>query len=183
MSYQNLPIEEAYRLLNSGALILVSTVSDEGIYNIAPVAWNTLAKKNPLRIVVGLGMGHQTTANIQANKKFIVLIPHISQTEMIKQTGTISGKEVKKFEHFNIKSFKGAEVDALIPEGVIGYIECTLHNLIDADGLGLVIGEGVVAGVNPEAFDHRLLSEKEAGKTVHHLGDRRFIAPGNEVIE
>ncbi len=175
MKYQNLPLEESYRLLNSGGVVLVSTISKSGIYNIAPVAWNMPIKKDPARSLIGLGMRHQTFENIQQQKRFILSIPHISQVDLIRKTGTISGYEVDKFKQFEIEGFKGKKVDALIPKGVIGYIECILYKQFEVDGLAMIVGEACSSTVHTEAYDQRLLSEKEVGKTVHHLGGKHFI--------
>jgi len=34
-----------------------------------------------------------------------------------------------------------------------------------------------------EAVDERLLVEKEAGKMIHHLGDKIFAVPADEVLD
>jgi len=81
-----------------------------------------------------------------------------------------------------IKAFAGKAVDAKVPHEVIGYLECKVARIVEMEGVGLVMGDVLAGYVDKEAFDKRLLVEKEAGKTLHHLGDRMFAVPGDKII-
>jgi flavin reductase (DIM6/NTAB) family NADH-FMN oxidoreductase RutF len=179
-----MPLDEAYRLIGMGPVVMVSTISEHGKYDIAPIAWTSPARKNPSRVVIGVGRRHKTFTNIEETGKFIVAVPNISQVEMVKATGSVSGSDIDKFERFKIDCIKGREIDCKIPCGVIGYIECRLLEIYGNDPLALILGEAVCAAVDPAAYDGtRILSESPAGKTVHHLGEKRFMTLGDAVIE
>lgn len=184
MTYKDMPLDEAYRLINTGPVVMVSTISENNEYDIAPIAWVSPARKAPSRVVIGVGRGHKTFTNIEETGKFIVAVPNISQVEMVKATGSVSGVDVDKFKEFDIEYIKGREVDCKIPCGVIGYIECKLLEIYGNDPLALILGEAVSAAVEEAAYDGtRILSESPAGKTVHHLGEKRFMTLGDAVIE
>jgi flavin reductase (DIM6/NTAB) family NADH-FMN oxidoreductase RutF len=184
MYSRELKLSEAYRLIDTGPTVLALTVSKEGEYNIAPIAWASPARISPTRVVLGIGKRHKTYSNIVESKCFAVGIPHISQIEMINQTGTVSGNTVNKINEFNIKTINAKEIDAKIPAGMIGYIECKLSEIFDTGNLALVVGDAVFAAVNSDAYNgNRLLSELAAGKTVHHLGNKRYITFSDKVFE
>ncbi len=184
MEYIEVPLNEAYRLLNTGPLVMVSTVSKDKKYNTAPIAWACPAAKEPARVLIGVGKKHKTFSNIEETGVFAAAVPNISQVEMIKSTGSVSGKETDKFGEFNIKSMPAKKIDCIIPESVIGYIECKVINTFSVDKLALIVGEAVYAGADKNAYDgERLLSETPAGKTVHHLGNKRFMALGDKITE
>lgn len=179
--YRTFDITTAYRLINTGPVVLISTRSKDGRYDIAPVAWSCPVRKEPTRILVGVGQRHQTYMNIMKTKQFGVCIPHATQADMVRRTGSVSGADIDKFAEFSIASFQAQKIDCRIPQGCIGYCECTLYESMNLDSLGLLIGECLYAGVNPESFDERLLSEKQAGKTLHHLGGKAFMIPADSI--
>lgn len=177
--YRTVDKRKIYRLINTGPLVLVSTMSKAGIHNIAPVAWKCPLEMDPPRILLCLAPEHRTSANIIATGKFVVSIPHISQKELVEKTGAVSGKKTRKFEAFEIKSFEAGKTRCLVPEGVIAYIECRLIRTMDIRGTLVAAAEAVCAAADKKAFNHgRLLAERAAGKAIHHLGGGRFTTYG-----
>lgn len=182
-SYVEIGLESAMLLINHGPVVLVSTKDEKGGYDIAPVAWNCPLGKNPPRLLIVVGKRHRTCENITAAGEFIICVPHVSQAEMVRETGSVSGREIDKFDSMNIEAFAGSSVDAMIPEGCVGYLECKVEKVIDGGHVDIVAAEVLRAVVDKEAFDGRLLVEKEAGKTIHHLGDKIFAVPSDEVLD
>ncbi len=183
MGYSEISLDVAYRLLNTGPVVMVCTVSQERKYDVAPIAWACPANKEPAQVLLGIGQEHKTFLNIEETRVFVAGVPHISQVEMIKAAGSVSGGKVDKFAHCGIESVQGEKVDARIPLGMIGFVECQVKQIFDTGELALVVGEAVYAAADPAAFDgQRLLSETAAGKTVHHLGNKVFVSTGDEIF-
>ncbi len=184
MEYIEVPLNEAYRLLNTGPLVMISTVSKDKKYNTAPIAWACPAAKEPTRVLIGVGKRHKTFSNIEETGVFSAGIPNISQVEMIKKTGSVSGNDTDKFNELNIAGITTEKTGCRVPEGMIGNIECRVIDIFSVDKLALIVGEAVYAVVDKNAYDgERLLSETPAGKTAHHLGSKRFITFGDKIIE
>lgn len=181
-NYKELSLDKAYRLLNVCPLILVSSVSKDGQQNIAPVAWACPLEMEPTRVMFVLDEGHQTAKNILDNNSFIVSIPGQEQIDIIKKTGSISGKDVDKFEKFSLKSFAGTKSDCLIPEGVLGYIECKLLKTFNVEGSQIIIGEAVHAAADKNTFSDRYLIEKKDGRPLHHLGGKKFMISSGDIL-
>ncbi len=180
MSFIYLKKELIYRLININPLLLISTISKDKKYNIAPIAWGCPQEINPPRLLICIDTGHKTFENIVKTKKFVACIPGISQLKLVKNTGSMSGKEVDKFKKFNIKSFTAPETGCKIPDGIIGYLENKVFKIIKIDTTAIVIGNVITAAVNKDAFDgKRLLAEKKKGKVIYHLGKNKFITTGN----
>ena len=184
MEYQDMPLDEAYRLNNTGPVVMVATVSGAGAHDVAPIAWASPARKAPTRVLVGIGKSHKTFTNIQETGVFAAGVPNISQAELVKATGTISGRDVDKFVEYSIESIPGQQIDCQIPLGMIGYIECKVAQVFDTGKLALIMGDALYAAVDPQAYDgDRILSETAAGKTIHNLGNARFMTLGDQIIE
>lgn len=184
MNYQKMELKNAYKIVNTLPVLLISTRNKEGVCNIAPIAWCSPTKKEPPQIVTGIGKVHRTYRNILETKEFIAGIPHISQVEMLRKTGSVSGEKVDKFREFKIDCSIGESTGCKIPNNMIGYFECKVADMFDTGHLVLITGEAVHAEVAPEAFDFnekRLLCEKSEGKCVYHMGGRKFLAPGNKI--
>ncbi len=182
MSFTYLKKESIYRLININPLLLISTVSKDKKYNIAPIAWGCPQELNPTRLLICIDTGHKTFENIVKTKKFVACIPNISQLKLVKNTGGISGREVDKFKKFNIKSFIAEKTGCKIPDGITGYLENRVFKIIKIDSTAIVIGDVITAAVDKDAFDgKRLLAEKKKCKVIYHLGKNKFISTGNVI--
>jgi len=126
--------------------------------------------------------GYYSTG-IKETKKFIACIPHISQTDIVRKTGSVSGKEMDKFANFSIKTFNGEKTGCKIPKGVISYLECRTKKIVRIDSTAIVIADIVFAAVDKDAFDgERFLAEKKKGKAIYHIGGEKFVTFGNKII-
>jgi len=177
--YINIAISSTNRLINHGPTVLVSTRDKAGKYDIAPVAWISPFQKSPPKMLLVVHSGSQTYRNIVAGKRFAVCVPHADQAELVIKTGSCSGVSVDKFKEFGIETFPATKVDALIPEGCVGYLECNFSTSFDED---IVVCDVLAAKVDKNAFDKRLLTESPAGKTLHHLGGTSFSTPSDKII-
>ncbi|MGM0441787.1 MAG: flavin reductase family protein [Elusimicrobiota bacterium] len=178
--YMEIALDKAYRLLNHGPLVLISTRSEKGNYDIAPIAWNCPVRKSPTRVLAAVGKSHKTHKNIEETGEFIACVPNTGQADLARDVGSVSGDEYNKFEKFNINSIKGNRVNAKIPVGILGYIECKVHKKLSIEGISLIIGEAIYAAALREGFKERVWPENKEGRSLHHLGSGNFgIISGN----
>ena len=175
--FKEVHLASANRLINHGPLVLVSTRDPEGAYDIAPIAWNCPVHKDPPRLLTVIGSRHKTYENISKTGEFIVCVPHESQLDMVKKTGSVSGRDEDKFRLLDIDAFRGGSVDAMVPSECVGFIECRVFKSVSCGLADAVIGDILAAAVNEKAFDQRLLTETDAAKTLHHLGGKVFTVP------
>lgn len=180
--YVELPLDQSHRLINHGPVVWLSTKNADGTYDIAPVAWNCPAGKAPPKLLAVVGRGHRTWENIERTGRFITVVPHRSQRTLVMETGSVSGRDANKFEKLGIDAFAGAQVDALVPRGCVGFLECEVENALAGPHADVILGRVLRSAVVPEAFDDRLLVETEAGQTLHHLGGNMFATPATQVL-
>jgi len=181
-TYKILSPGKAYHLINTGAMLVLSTVSSDGIYNMAPIAWHCPVDYDPVtRMAFVSDAGHKTLKNIKETSKFIACLPHLSQLKLVKELGDISGHSVNKMEKLKLDVIKGEKVDCLILPDCIGYIECTVYRMVDDKEVVMVFGEAVHAAVDENAYSGRLLTENAEGKAIYHLGGKVFTTAGNEI--
>lgn len=182
-TYKPVSLEKAYKLLNTGAIILIGSADKAGVTNLTPIAWNTLVDYEPVtRLLFVCDKGHKTYENITNTDRFVVVLPHSSQASLVKKLGTSTGKDVSKIEIFNVPVFKSEKYQFPVPDDSIAYLECKVYRILDEGGVGIIFGEVVHAMVDAQAYSDRLLSETEPGKTLHHLGGKQFVHPGDTII-
>ncbi len=175
--------EKAYKLINSGSLILACTSNSRNESNIAPIAWCTPVEYDPVtKLLFVCDISHYTFKNVEETRQVIIAIPHVSQLKIVKDTGSCSGRNINKFEKFSIDSQKGKRSDILVPSSCIAYLECEVYNIVIDEEVGIIFCRVMEAYVRKGAFNNRLLAEKEEGKAIHHLGGNSFITTSDILL-
>jgi len=172
--YKEIKEDVAYRLINHGPVVLVSTRSEKGVYNIAPVAWTCPVEKSPSRVLIALGRGHKTYENIKETGEFALCVPVEKMAKLVRETGSVTGRKTDKFKEFNIKSFRCSKLDLLVPEDCLGWIETNVSQEFIVDHVSLVIGDTVHAEADREGFSDMVLAGNKNSRTLHHLGGGVF---------
>lgn len=179
-TYRDVPLHDAYHLLNHGPVLLISTRSDRGKHDIAPIAWACPVGMEPCQVLLAMDPGHQTLRNIRRTKEFIACIPGREHLTWVKRTGSVSGATADKFAKFKIPFFTGRKVKLRVPQGSVAFLECVLFRTIRLPETVLVVGKCVRAAAQTGTYRDRLLVEKPEAKTLHHLGGKTFVVPGDK---
>ncbi len=170
MRYVEIPVPEAYELQNAGGLVLVCTRGPDGRYDLAPAAWCCPLDYSPVsKLILVLDTGHRTYADLSDSGEFAVALPTKAQVDLVKRTGSMSGHDRDKFAELAIPAFSARVVDARIPEGVAGWLECRLSRIVVEGTSGVVMGEVLRAEAVPDAWKHR----------VHYVREGLWFAPGD----
>jgi len=184
----NVDLAKAYRLLNHGPTILV-TSSHAGRQNIMAAAWNVPLDFDPPKIIVVIDKNTYTRELIEASGTFAINIPCVAQIDTVQQVGTCSGREFKdtdKFKQFGLQTFPAKEIAAPLLKGCVGWLECKVipepHNQNTYD---LFIAEVVAAYADERVFSdgrwHFEGYDQEAYdklRTIHHVAGGSFFATG-----
>jgi flavin reductase (DIM6/NTAB) family NADH-FMN oxidoreductase RutF len=169
MEYKSVPDGSAYALLNCGGIVLVCTRSEAGPYDLAPIAWACPLDYEPTsRVLFVCDPAHATHDNLMARREFALALPTPGQRALVLAAGSSSGCGRDKFADLGLSSFLADKVDARIPEGVAGWIECRLIKAQVEGSVSIVMGEVVSARAVDEAWKLRL----------HYVSESLFYAPG-----
>ncbi len=182
--YIKISNEKAYQLLNFSPLLLISTISADNKYDIAPIAWHCPVDYEPVtKMMIACDKNHKTSKNIQETKQFCISVPHINQLKMVNDLGSCSGHDTDKIKKYGLTVINSEIIDCVTPGDCIAYIECKVYNIIEDDGVNLIFGKVLSAKVDKVAYNGRLLCENEAGKIIHHLGGKIFISMDNKIYK
>ena len=173
----------AYRLLNHGPTILVTSAHD-GRRNIMAAAWNTPLDFDPPKVIVVIDKNTYTRELIEASGSFAINVPCVAQIDSVQKVGTSSGRDLKdsdKFVQYGLETFAAKEIKAPLVQGCVAWLECKVipepHNQNTYD---LFIAEVVAAYADERVFSngHWHFEGRNELRTIHHVAGGSFFAAG-----
>jgi len=179
-------LEKAYRLLNHGPTVLVSTRHGTQ-RNIMAAAWNMPLDFDPPKIAIVIDKSTYTRELIEASGSFAVNVPCRAQAEMVVRVGSSSGRELlgkeadNKFAAFDLPTFAASKIDAPLVTGCVAWLECKLiPEPHIQDTYDLFLAEVVAAHADERVFsDGRWHFEgHDELRTIHHVAGGNFMAIG-----
>ena len=171
---------EARRLLTGGPVVLVTT-SWHAKANVMPVAYAMPLSFQPPLVGIAVHPSRHTHDMIRFSEEFAINVPSRSLIHHVQYLGSVSGKELDKFELTKLPTFKARKVEAPLIEGCVGYIECGLEDALRIGDHTLFVGRVVAASVDDEAFDETWLLVNDDHKPLHYLGLNRYAILGEKL--
>jgi len=174
---------QAYRLLNHGPTILVSS-SFNGKQNIMAAAWNMPLDFDPPKICVVIDKKTYTRELIEASGSFVINVPCVAQVDLVTKLGLYSGRELHgtdKFAENQLQTFNAKHIAAPLLAGCVAWLECKIipdpHNQNTYD---LFIAEVVAAYADERVFSdgHWHFEGHDSLRTIHHIAGGAFFATG-----
>ncbi|NQE04626.1 hypothetical protein C5S32_02035 [ANME-1 cluster archaeon GoMg1] len=125
-------------------VVLISTVSKEGIRNIAPYA-NVMPVLRPWNLIaIASWIKRDTLDNIRETKEFVINVPSADLVEEVMICSKNYPKEVDEFVEAKLKEKQSKKVNVPSIEGCIAWLECILDKEIIEEGkYSIIIGKVV----------------------------------------
>jgi len=179
-SRQAVPLPKAYRLLNHGPTVLVSSAHG-GRRNVMAAAWNMALDFDPPKVAVVIDKSTLTRELVEASGAFVLNVPSRLQAALTLAVGTKSGREADKFSIVGIGGTPGAIVGAPLIEGCLAWLECrVIPEPHIQQAYDLFLGEVVAAWADPAAFsDGRWHFPDLQQRSIHYLSGGTFFATGD----
>lgn len=109
-------------------------------YNIITLAWAGVVNSIPPMVSISIRPSRFSHSMVLDTKEFVINIATSDQVDLADGCGTLSGRDVDKFQHFGLTPVKGAlEHAPLIKECPIN-LECRVEQTIDLPSHTLFIG-------------------------------------------
>lgn len=176
-----LPVDlaKAYRLLNHGPTVLVSSAHGDA-RNVMAAAWAMPLDFAPPKVAVVIDKSTWTRELIEASGEFILNVPTRALAAATLAVGSRSGRSGDKFAEFGLATFAGAELAAPRLAGCAAWLECRVlpeaHNQQRYD---LFIGEVVAASADPALFSNGHWHFTDAAShSIHYQAGGHFFATG-----
>ncbi|WP_261844863.1 flavin reductase family protein [Aliamphritea ceti] len=164
--------QEKYRLLNGGVtprpIAWISTCSKEGIDNLAPYSFFTVASCNPpvllyTQVTQRSGIDKDTLQNLKDTGECVVNIVSAELLEKMNATSASIHNEHSEFEHAGVERIASSTVTPSSVKGSPVRYECTLREIIsvgDEPASGTVVMLDVKSVyVRDDLYDDGLINQ------------------------
>lgn len=145
----------------------VSTISNDGVANLAPHSFFTVAASSPPSVAFTSIGDKDTVANIRANGEFVV---HVAGHDLVEQMNTTSAPapaSVSEFELAGLTKAPAACVSAPLVEQAPIAIECRSIDVVEVGNGRVIIGECIAFHVAERLWDDQ---ERVAPDRLDALG-------------
>ena len=103
---------------------LISTISEDNIFNIAPYGMVMPVSYNPLIISVGSAKNRDTYKNIMKTNEFVLNVPNIGLLRKVNRTADPIPSEEDEFIHANLSPIKSKMIKAPRIKECRAHLEC-----------------------------------------------------------
>ena len=176
-------LEKAYRLINHGPTILVSS-RHQGVENVMAAAWACGLDYDPPKITVVIDRVTRTRHLVEKSGQFVIQVPTVAQLQLTNDVGNHSlTDDPKKLENCGVELFAMPGYDLPFVQGCSAWLACKVipepHNEETYD---LFIGEVVGAWSDTRVFKNGHWNFENADpslRSIHHVAGGNYYAIGD----
>lgn len=173
---KNIKPEIAYRLINHGPVVLITTIDRNGRPNVMTFAWTTVVNSEHPLVAIAMGDQAYSQKSIKETGEFVINIPDKKLIKKVLYCGFVSGKKINKFEKTKFTQIKSAKIRPPKIKECFAHLECKVINQYRYNDVILFVSKIVFADVEEKFFDECLKTDRI--KTIHHLGGNWFAETG-----
>ncbi|HQR50151.1 MAG TPA: flavin reductase family protein [Methylophilaceae bacterium] len=182
----NVPLAQAYRLLNHGPTVLVTSAHGDR-RNVMAAAWIMPLDFDPPRVAIVIDKKTYTRELIDASGSFAINVPCRAQADMVVQVGSGSGRELAgkqsgdKFAAFGVPTFAATNIDAPLVQGCVAWLECrVIPEPHIQQAYDLFLAEVVAAQADERVFSNGRwhFDGHDELRTIHHVAGGAFLSSG-----
>lgn len=171
MAKKSLPLSQAYRLLEPGPVVLVTTADAERT-NIMTMSWHMMMEFEPPLLGCVISARNYTFGILRATKECAINIPTVELAKKVVGCGNTSGQNVDKFEAFGLTPSPASRVKAPLIEECYANLECKVVDTRMVAKYNMFVLEVVKAWIDRSITQPR---------TIHHLGNGTFMVAGETI--
>jgi flavin reductase (DIM6/NTAB) family NADH-FMN oxidoreductase RutF len=172
MSKRQLPLSKVYGLLEPGPVLLLTT-AHKGHPNVMTLSWQTMLEFEPPQIGCVVSNRNFSFKALKATRQCVLNIPDRSLANEVVGCGNTSGRDIDKFEAFNLSTAAATLVKAPLIEACFANLECRVIDTSRVNRYGLFVLEVVQAWYDPS---------RKTPDTLHHRGKGHFMVAGETIV-
>jgi flavin reductase (DIM6/NTAB) family NADH-FMN oxidoreductase RutF len=172
MRQQQLTGLGAFRLLEAGPVVLVTTQAD-GKPNVMTMGFHMMVE-HPSLIGATIGPWDYSYQALANTGECVLAISTVDLAEAVVDIGNCSGRDVDKFARFGLTPASGTAVAAPLIEECVANIECRVADTALVDRYNLWFLDPVAVWTDPDRDERR---------TLHHRGDGTFTVDSDAVLD
>jgi flavin reductase (DIM6/NTAB) family NADH-FMN oxidoreductase RutF len=144
-----IPLSKFYDFFMPTPVVLVSTMSKDGIPNLAPFGLVIPISFNPPMIALGIRDNRKTHKNIMETKEFVVNLPSTDQVKLVNKSAEPCS-QINKFERVGLTPLQSVSVKTPSIKECKVHFECTLEWTKNAGDHTVIVGKVVAISVDDD---------------------------------
>lgn len=134
---------------------------NESEKNIITLAWVGVVNSSPPMISVSIRPNRYSHDLVRDSGEFTVNLPTTEQVDLTDGCGTLSGKDIDKFEHYNLTAFMGTLKYAPMIEECPISMECKVEHTLKLESHTLFIARVYTTYLLEEIIDQKGVIDME----------------------
>jgi len=180
-------LDKAYRLINHGPTVLVSS-QYMGISNVMAAAWACPLDYDPSKLTIVLDRATKTRELVEQSGSFVIQVPNIAQLHMTRQLGSHSlFNEPDKLSKAGVELFTMDGFDLPFVAGCSAWLACKVTEEPSMqEKYDLFIGEVIGAWSDIRIFKNGHWHFEMADpkwRSLHHVSGGYFYAIGEAISD
>jgi len=174
-------LEHAYRLVNTGCVMLVS-VGDGENDNLFAVTWNMPVRKSPGMVAILSGKGHYSYGFIAKTGEFGLNVMDASHVDAVFGCGSTTGHKVKdKFDLFGLTRTEAEHIKPPLVAEAVASLECRVAAVHDMGASSLLVADIMGCVVDADHFIDGNWCFENGLQLLHHMGGPQFCVSDREI--
>jgi flavin reductase (DIM6/NTAB) family NADH-FMN oxidoreductase RutF len=183
INIKDLEPKQIYKLMTSiivtRPIAWISTISKEGIYNLAPLSYFAGISSDPPLLLVSIGSKSKeekkdTWQNIEDTGDFVVNMVTLDVLEQMNITSIAFDKEIDEFEKAGLTPAPSSIVKApRVKESPVN-IECRRYEIIEIGKMGIIIGEVLKVHVRDDILNEKGYVDTTKLEIIGRLGGANY---------
>ncbi len=181
MGKSAIDLKDAYRVLNPGCVVLISTGDGERD-NLFAVTWNMPVRKDPPMMALMSSKRHHSWELISKTGEFGVNVMHADHASALLGCGSVSGRtEPDKFARFALNRTPAQLIRAPLVSESVASLECRICQVVDMGASALLIAQIIAGHGDPLHFVDGFWSFDNGLRLLHHLTGPDFAVSSDTV--
>lgn len=152
-------------------MVLLSTAR-KGQANVITLSWHTMMDFEPPLVGCVVGNRNFTFNILKSTKECVLNIPTVELAVKVVGCGNTSGRDVDKFQTFQLTPAPASRVQAPLVEECYANLECRVVDATMVAKYNLFVLQVVKAWIDPS---------RRRPRTIHHMGKGVFLVAGKTI--
>jgi flavin reductase (DIM6/NTAB) family NADH-FMN oxidoreductase RutF len=171
---------KAFPKLLVRTVVVITTISEQGIANAAPFSFNSPISFDPPLYGFSCNPAHDTWRNIQANGEFVVNIVGKDLAGVLHILETDYPYEDSEIAHAGLTETQAKVVKPPRIKEALAWLECTLEHTVELGDHIWITGGVVAVAVKDEFWKEAGWLDVEKAKLLCHLTGESFVVDMKE---
>ncbi|HXQ21457.1 MAG TPA: flavin reductase family protein [Candidatus Acidoferrales bacterium] len=168
---QELPLSKAYRLLEPGPVVLLTTAGKDRP-NVMTLSWHMMVEFEPPLVACVVSSGDHSFNALRATKECVLAVPAVELAEKVVEVGNCSGRDRDKFAAFGLTATPATLVAPPLVAECFANLECKVVDTSLVNKFNIFVLEVLKAWTDPA---------QKHPKTIHHHGYGTFVVDGETI--